>query len=97
MTEKYSIYYRRQLLSLADHILATDAVEKLCIDDFLDGMGNRGIDETSNCHKAKELLTFLLSGLNERLDDIAAELKSDTENERLSDQQLSEYLARINL
>ncbi len=73
MTEKDSIYYRRQLLSIADHILATDVVEKLCIDDFLDGMGHSGID------------------------DIAAELKSDTENERLSDQQLSEYLARINL
>lgn len=75
MSEKDSVHWRRKLMKLARKILnRANDIENLCIDDFLDEMNRSGsIDEEHNCLKAKALLTFLLSGIEERLDDIRLE------------------------
>jgi hypothetical protein len=65
---------QRKMLRFARKTLRrADQMETLCIDDFLDGMGDRDPKEEENCLKAKKFLSFLIEGLDERLADIAKE------------------------
>lgn len=81
MSEKCEIYWRKKMLRLAAKLLKrADDVPNYCIDDFLDGMGGKGLGEEENCVKVKRLLMFLLSGIDERLEDIASEHIFATKN-----------------